>query len=233
MKSFFEMIKMALFPPKCIRCGSYTDPDECLCEDCRELWEKEKRARCNKCGKPHVECSCPISLETSRLFGVFHLAEYKKETVATELVYKIKDGEHTPVNSFLAQEIYDILKNREDFSEAVITYVPRRREAIKKYGSDQAYELAKAICEISDKEIRSLFTRRGNKEQKNMNSEQRHKNVRKSYFAKEGIEDEVCGKRVFIVDDIITTGSTVSYLADILLDHGAKSVSAVSVARKT
>ena len=66
-----------------------------------------------------------------------------------------------------------------------------------------------------------------------MNSTERHKNVRKSYFLKDGIEDEIIGKRIFIVDDIITTGATVSYLADLLLDMGALSVSAVSVARRT
>ena len=233
MSTLFEMIKMAIFPPKCIRCGRYTPPDECLCEDCRELWENEKLEKCCKCGKSHVECLCPIYDEESRLFGVFHLAEYKKETVAAELVYKIKDGEHTPVNSFLAKELYERLCDRDDFFEAVITFVPRRRDAVKRYGSDQAYELAKALCEVSDKELVSLFTRQGNREQKNMNSTERHKNVRKSYFLKDGIEDEIIGKRIFIVDDIITTGATVSYLADLLLDMGALSVSAVSVARRT
>lgn len=233
MSGFLNGLKILLFPPKCIKCGSYTKQDECLCEECREAWEKEKTAKCNKCGQSHVKCNCPIKDESSRLFGVFHLAEYKKDTLAADLVYKIKDGEHSPVNNFLAEELYERLKDRADFSEALVTYVPRRREAINKYGSDQAYELARELCRISEKEPVKLIVRKGKMDQKALNFEQRHKNVRNSYFIYEENAELIKGKRIFIVDDIITTGATVSHLAELLLERGAVSVSAVSVARRT
>lgn len=233
MSDFFKGLKLLLFPPKCIRCKRYTSPDDCLCEECRELWEREKAEKCNKCGQMHSRCSCPISDEGSRVFGVFHLVEYKKDTVAADLIYKIKDGEHTPVNEFLAAELYERLKDREDFAQSLVSYVPRREEAIKKYGSDQAYELARALCELCGKEVVCLITRKGRLAQKDMNSAERAKNVRRSYFINESSREKIKGKRIFIVDDIITTGSTVSYLAELLLDAGALTVSAVSVARRT
>ena len=70
MKRLFELIKMAIFPPKCVICGKLTPADECLCDECRELWEAEKTEKCNKCGREHVKCNCPVSDENSRLFGV-------------------------------------------------------------------------------------------------------------------------------------------------------------------
>ena len=232
MIKIFELIKSTLFPPKCVRCSAYTDFDECLCRECRELWEREKAEKCNKCGRLHTKCTCLINDETSRLFGVFHLAEYKRDTVAGKLVYKIK-GDHTPVNRFLANELHERLDGRQDYSEAVLTFVPRRKDAIKRNGCDQACELAKALGSICDKEVYDFIVRRGNVAQKDLNSEQRHRNVRKSYFINEKNAELIKGKRIFVVDDIITTGSTVSYIADLLLERGALSVSAVSVARRT
>ena len=144
MNKILEMIKSLLFPPKCVRCSAYTDFDRCLCDECLEVWEKEKAEKCNKCGKTHTKCTCLISNEESKLFGVFHLAEYKRDTVASQLVYKLK-GDHGPVGDFLASELYERLKDRQDFSEAVLTYVPRRRDAIKENGCDQAFILARKL----------------------------------------------------------------------------------------
>ena len=232
MSKILEIIKSAIFPPKCVRCSAYTDFDRCLCPQCLELWEKEKREKCRKCGRMHINCTCLINNEASRLFGVFHLAEYKKDSVASQLVYKLK-GSQGPVGEFLASELYERLKERQDFSEALITYVPRRREAIRENGSDQALALARNLGQISGKEIHELIVRIGTLAQKNLNSEERYRNVRKSYFINEKNQELIKGKRIFIIDDIITTGSTVSYIADLLIDAGAMSVSAVSVARRT
>ena len=233
MSRIFDFIKELVYPPKCIECGALTNHDMCLCPSCLDKWEEERRRRCNKCGRIHRECSCPISDSTSRLFGVFHLAEYEKGTVTSDLVYKIKDGRHTPVNCFLARQLYEMLKDRADFNEAVITYVPRSRDAIKRYGSDQAMLLARELARLSEKELLCLITRKGGGAQKDMNFAERRRNVRRSYFINEENAHLIEGKRIFVVDDIITTGSTVSYIADLLLDTGARSVSAVSVARRT
>ncbi|MBE6544348.1 MAG: ComF family protein [Ruminococcaceae bacterium] len=232
MSNILELIKAALYPPKCVKCCAYTEMDACLCPKCLELWEKEKAGKCNKCGRAHTKCTCLINYDESRLFSVFHLAEYKRDTVAGQLVYKMK-GDHGPVVRFLAKELYERLQGRQDFSEAVLTYVPRRREAIRSNGSDQAYELAMELGRLSEKEVHTFIIRQGNHAQKDLNSEQRHQNVRKSYFINEKCAELIKGKRIFIVDDIITTGSTVNYLAELLLDRGAMSVSAISVARRT
>lgn len=232
MSNLFELIKSAVFPPKCVICSDYTDFDECLCSKCREIWEEEKAEECNKCGKSHTKCTCLINNKGSGLFGVFHLAEYKKESVAGRLVYKLKN-DHGPVKKFLANELYKRLFERNDFREAIITYVPRRKEAIKRNGCDQARELALELGKISEKEIHEFIVRRGKMAQKNLDSEKRYKNVKNSYFINEKTAELIKGKRIIIVDDIITTGATVSYIADLLIERGALSVSAVSVARRT
>ncbi len=233
MSNLFYYIKRLIYPPKCAACRKLTSADECLCPDCRDKWEEERKERCHRCGRVRRDCSCPISDASSRLFGVFHLAEYERDTVTTRLVYRIKDGPNEPVTKFLAGELYELLRDRADFNEALLTYVPRSRDAIRRYGSDQALLLGNTIGELAGKENLPLIVRKGNLQQKDMNFNQRYKNVRKSYFVNKEFSELIKDKRIFVVDDIITTGSTVSYIADLLLDEGAKSVSAVSVARRT
>lgn len=76
--------------------------------------------------------------------------------------------------------------------------------------------------------VKALHVTRPLQPQKALAREDRFRNVRGAYAAKEGMD--LTGKRILLVDDIITTGATVSVCALALLEAGAADVFAVSVA---
>lgn len=75
---------------------------------------------------------------------------------------------------------------------------------------------------------RPLYTVRGTKAQKELTRTQRAENARKSYACRP--DADFSGKRVLLVDDIITTGATVSACALLLLKAGAVEVTAAAIA---
>lgn len=73
-----------------------------------------------------------------------------------------------------------------------------------------------------------LYVKRGTKAQKSLSRTERLENAKKAYRCRPGVD--LSGKRVLLVDDIITTGATVSSCALALLQAGAVEVTAAAIA---
>lgn len=229
-----EKIKYFVFPNRCFRCNRAISEGQVLCEDCLELWEEEKKTSCRRCGRSHVSCSCLLKLdEEAKIPVIYHLAEYKRDSVAGDMIIALKRRQNSDLCRFLAEEFCKTACDGEDFSEAVVTFVPRRRDVVRETGSDQAMEIAKAVCQNTGKELFYAFKRKGRTNQKKLDSEGRRKNASFAYELIKGIENEIEGKSFFIFDDVITSGATVLACAELLLENGAEKVTAVSVARRT
>ena len=106
--------------------------------------------------------------------------------------------------------------------------ISRRRKLWRGY--DQVELLAQAVCrELDAAPIRCLKKIRHTPAQSGIKgSAQRKANVLGAYKA---VQPEVfVGKRVLILDDIITTGATISECARVLLTAGAKEVHCAAIA---
>ncbi|MGN0983292.1 MAG: ComF family protein, partial [Gemmiger sp.] len=102
-----------------------------------------------------------------------------------------------------------------------IVPVPARENTITAPGLPLM--LARRLGKIMNVPVLAVLrTTRKIQPQKKLNREQRHKNTRDAYAAVDGVD--LSGKRVLLVDDIITTGSTVSACALALLRAGAADV---------
>ncbi len=112
----------------------------------------------------------------------------------------------------------------------IIVPVPSGRKSVKKRGFSSAKVIAKRIsyrmeiplCEA----VRAV---KDKVEQKSLSAKGRAENAKKCFFLDEKLS--VAGKRVLIVDDVTTTGSTLSAIAGILKDAGAAEVAACVFAR--
>ena len=128
---------------------------------------------------------------------------------------------------FLAETI------RREFGDEydVLTWVPISRKRLHKRGYDQAELLARAVGAILGvKPVRTLDKIRDNPPQSRAgNEEKRRANVAGVYRVH--CPERVAGKRILLLDDIYTTGSTVSECARMLGLAGADKVLCAAVAR--
>ena len=136
--------------------------------------------------------------------------------------YKFHDnsGYAKTYGHLLAQCITDHLAGRYD----LITWVPLSAKSLKKRGYDQSMLLAMATAlELNEVAVETLRKTRNTDTQSSLKDDSaRRANVLGAYDV---IDPElVVGKRILLIDDVVTTGSTISECARTLLTVGAKDV---------
>ena len=98
-------------------------------------------------------------------------------------------------------------------------------------GYDQIAALVEVVAKRSHRQVWSCLRRsRYTESQTRLSRKERLQNLRNAFELRKGTS--VLGKRLLLVDDVLTTGSTLDECARILKAHGAKSVRAITVARR-
>ena len=230
-----SLLTRLLFPPKCSACGEILDWYEkkdrpkALCSDCMKQWKNEKLDVCGSCNKRVTECACVTEeLQRARCATFRKLVFYrhgKGERVQNRLIFHIKKKGDRQTVDLLAEELLPALQTLSDGAkDPVLTYVPRSLGARLEYGVDQARELATALSALSGIPCRRLLTRNiGHRpSQKGLSAEERVRNAKKVFRLCKGVE--LRGKRVILVDDIITTGATAAACVRLLHRVGALEV---------
>ena len=196
-----------LFPEKCILCGKLLEDEALdLCPDCRV-------------NAPE----CPVSKIKFPFIDQWTALWYYKENVRKSLLkYKFHNYRSyaAAYGRLLAMKL--MKEDRADFD--ILTWIPISRQRKRRRGFDQVELLAQKLgAELQIHPIRTLEKVRNNRQQSRIvGSAQRRANVLGAYIAIE--PENFVGKRVLILDDIITTGATASECARILLTAGAKEV---------
>ena len=232
-------------PPKCVLCGSLIEEDGSLCPVCLKYYTAAMNRRCPVCAKTARSCTCrPYSMNSTsevgekRLIALSFLARPEStdngDKATRHLVYTVKRrfdrGSVRFCARLLSHEILrHFVKNKEDLSEWSLTYPPRSRGEVVKYGFDQSKQLVRLISRYTGMKMERCFGRRTHKMQKTLNAFERRTNADEAYCLHKDAECK--GKKYVIVDDVITTGATVNACANILFAAGAESVFPVCIAR--
>lgn len=201
-----------LFPRKCILCRSILEKDETdLCRKCRV---EQPEYRYGKKKIPHV----------SDLTAVWM---YEGEVRRSLHRYKFGNARHyaAPYGQLLAMRIARDLPQAD-----LITWVPISAKRLRKRGFDQVELLAKAVSpELGIPAEKLLDKFRDNRANSGLKTPaERRANVLGVYRAVDPAR--LRGKRVLLLDDIVTTGATASECARVLLTAGAEEVIFAAVA---
>ena len=238
------VIENLIFPPRCANCGELLDISlsekriDPLCPTCRLHYENEKDVECDRCGLTMKFCRCmPKMMQSAQCTALWKLISYRSQDNSypiRQFVYSIKHTKEGRSFDFIAEQFKELLIPEMRASEllpsdCVITYLPRSHKNKAKDGFDQSYMLAKALSKITGIEFLPCFNRRFiTKEQKGLNRFERRLNMRSAYALRD-IEEEIKDKTVILVDDIVTTGSSMASCARLLYSRGAFAVMGVCV----
>lgn len=207
----------------CLCCGDprMADERDCLCDICRERLKalRVPAQACNRCLSPLVRgkpCAFCASKMMSPIQAVF--APYRYGGEARRLIHALKFdacGEAAPL---LTEAMADALPRR-DFD--VLVPVPLHPRRLRERGFNQTL----LLCEELSKRVgipteEALARVRWQTPQSLTPLSRREKNVMGAFSCPEG----AAGKRVLLVDDVRTTGSTAFACAKTLKEAGAESV---------
>ena len=228
VNSCIKTIQDRLYPQRCLLCGMMKPENSGLCLECRN-------------DLPYLSGQCPrCSLPTpgSRLCGHCQAhapaqdacwAAFEYTAPVSHLVCKLKFQRQLyyarTLGMLMAQRIPD------QTGPEVIIPVPLHRERLASRGFNQAFELARWIGKLHNIPVNSTACRRSRatREQSGLSASERRRNIRGAFE----IDNALTAHHVALVDDVMTTGSTINELAAALRSCGVSCISAWVCARAT
>ncbi len=233
----WEGIWPLLWPPRCALCGEFIGPQLAgFCPQCQGSFQTVSFPICQICGKPLPEISrpagniCGFCIESeprydrARLYSRYEgaLAEVLKD-------FKFKERRSVlPALSAYMIECYELFYGGQFFD--VVLPVPLHRRRLHLRGFNQAADLAKPIAKRQGfvLQYNVLERTRDTMPQYGLTVSQREKNVKGAFAVIR--PQAVKEKSVLLVDDIMTTGTTINECARVLRKAGAAHVCVLCLA---
>jgi ComF family protein len=243
-----------LFPSDCRLCGAPLVNISRLpvCEDCLSAIRPIAGGLCSICGErlmsqfafagePSPAESCAV------LCGLCRRLEppYVKATAygsydsgLRELIHLLKYNGVRPAANVLGRMLVEAIEDLQPLfagDEVLVVPVPLHRRKLRQRGFNQSELIALAALKLKPAASRFrlsaglLERRRETKSQIGLSRHQRRENIRGAFVVAK--PDEIDGREILLVDDVFTTGTTVSECARILRRAGAPKVYVATVAR--
>jgi len=229
-----------VYPDRCLICSAtIARRQECgVCNDCwnKTLALRISPPRCSSCGLPfqnfqdssdHLCGNCilqPPPYSGARSFG-YYTAEL------SSLIHGLKfHGKRNLVGLLgpLLTSVFFENWDRKDFD--LVVPVPLHSNRRRERGYNQSELLARSLARSIALPCHSWLRRvRATLPQVGLSDSQRQENVRKAFVCLN--REQISKGRVLLIDDVMTTGATVSSAAQALVDVGALRVSVLTVAR--
>lgn len=202
-----ERLFSLLFPARCLLCGKIILPGESLCESCEARRPKtpyERRFSLEGAGAEGFRVISPLSY-----VGGFRQTLYRFK-------FRGKKALAKPLGQLMAESLRE-----EGGAIGAVTWVPMTKKGKRRRGYDQSELLAKEVAKILGIPCLPLLEKiRETATQHELPHRKRLGNVKNAYRA----SGEAAGKVLLLVDDIVTTGSTLRECAGELYRAGAVGV---------
>lgn len=237
MLTWFRKLLNFILPPRCLLCGKIISSENSLCSDCFENISFITEPYCKYCGIPLngnkddvFELSCLHCLNKKNSFRLCRSAiEYDR--FSKKLLLDFKFADHIENRLLFARWLYfagkDIFKAGVDLIIPVPLHYTRIIQRKYNQSAMLAAELSKlCLIPVNYKALKKI---RYTKPQVQCSGKKRKSNIKDAF---EVIDpSNIKGKRVVLIDDVYTTGSTMHECIKVLKKAKVKSVDVLTVAR--
>jgi ComF family protein len=239
--SKIDTLKQLIFKPNCLLCAQNiekTHPSiHAVCRACLAELPWHPKTSCPQCGLASSGMICGSCLNSPPDFdttiSVF-LYAYPVDAMMQRYKYGSMLNLGDTFGEFLAEKV-----NVEDCLENIdlIIPMPMHRQRLKERGFNQALEIAKVLDKLLCKnhkeklDYKSTIRQTLTPPQASLPLKERVKNIKGAFKVNADKLDKIQGKRIAIVDDVMTTGASLNELAKTLKKAGASHVECWVIAR--
>jgi ComF family protein len=226
LKRAVRRVLNLVVPMSCAACGREGSP---LCERCEHDMPALKRPFCSRCAEPNSPLICRRCAETRPAFDQV-LAPYLAQGAARELVHRLKYNDARAYSERIAGLLEEFLR-RESISGDVIVPVPLHPSRERRRGYNQSALIARDLGRLTGIEVDSRSLRRVTKSVPQVTlsgADERRAAVEAAFEC-----EPVSVGTVVLVDDVVTTGATMSECAKALKRGGAGRVVGVAFTRQS
>jgi competence protein ComFC len=225
-----------LYPATCTICGKNLSAGRYLCDACETRVLRVVAPFCDKCSEPfHGSMASAFTCANCAHRTIYFdaaVAAYRSRGIVREVIHKFKYARQTHLRHLVGQWLRAGLddKRLRDISFDLIVPVPLHPARQRERGFNQASLLAESLSAgIALRSTPVLERIRYTTTQTTLDRSERMENLRNAFRLRK--KADVRGLRVLLIDDVLTTGSTLSECARVLKRAGAISVHAATAAR--
>ncbi len=219
----------------CYGCGKELDDkhrEYSLCEKCLSKLPYRHAETCPICGRyvqhpgPCIEC-VNANLPYKKAYAPFDYSGSIRR-----MIVSYKDKSSPWLHSYISKFLIDYAKAMELNADYVV-YVPSSDKAIKRRGFEHNKKIAEALAEALDMQLieplQRIFQK---KDSLHLTTEERYNNVKGAFAIQEGYDrTNIIGKTILLIDDVMSSGATITTCAQILKLNGAKEITILTLAR--
>ncbi|TFG62468.1 MAG: ComF family protein [Spirochaetales bacterium] len=231
-KTFLPWIRGIVFPLVCRLCGCMMmrAGRACpLCSDCEKELPEVGDCRCRICGRSLIseDETCMICRKRASLFNMEQnrsVFEYRDQ--AKELIHQYKFSQARGLYVYFAERL--TLEYNSFFPGLVAVPVPTSRKSLRTRGWDHMGIIADMMHSAGKVPVEKFLEHHGRHAQKELDYEGRLTNIKGSI----GLKAASCRlpEDALLLDDVFTTGATVSECAAVLKSAGVKRVYSLTLA---
>lgn len=222
-----EKLTEAFFPKVCPVCGRIPDGNKMICAECSKEISIIEEPKCIKCGKPLIKDESLCCGDCNRKTHLFEkgVSLFTYEGAFRDSIYRFKYDnarEYADFYGRMAKKLYGAVFKKWNIQ--TIIPVPLYHQKEIKRGYNQAQVFAKYVSKYTGIPIdeKCIIRKKMTVPQKELSDEMRRENLSGAFAV--DVTRASKYKRVLLVDDIYTTGSTIDACAKVLLAAGVEKV---------
>ncbi len=233
-----NFILSVIFPKTCSLCGKdlHFNSSASICSDCKNSLPKLDGIVCQKCSLPlpDGETICRDCKNAKNIYFDVIKSPFLYSGKTRTLIKKFKYSRKFFLAKDLSELMSDFIKEQNiDKETDVIIPVPIHRYKGLLRGFNQAALLAEAVAENINKPVytKALKRTKYTKPQFKLKKQQRIENLENMFAVNKKYADVIKDKNILLIDDIVTTCSTINQCSKILKEFSAGKITVVSLSR--
>lgn len=238
--TLWKVLINLLLPPRCLKCGKILSFQNGLCAECFNKIHFISEPLCYHCGRPFVsemhlksgsKHICGSCLKEKHSLFQMRRSAFIYDDESKDLILDFKFKDKTFYAEILANMMLIAGKDVWNEKPDLLIPVPIHRNRLLKRRYNQSVLLAQHLSKKTtvNTDYKTLVRCENTIPQVQLSGAARRKNLKKAFMVV--APDAVKGKKVVLIDDVETTGSTLNECAEVLKKAGAAKIYALTAAR--
>ena len=214
------MILDLLFPNRCLQCNRIISAEELVCEICfNQINFTHHQFGEGNFLKENCQLLFPVE-------NAFALMQFEKESLSRKIVHQLKYGNREKVGKILAKWVSEKIDFGGDKPD-LLTTVPLHPKKLRERGYNQLHLFGNELAEKFQIPCDHQLLKRNFYKKAQATKSKTERTETEKLFS---LNKEISGKHILIIDDVFTTGNTMSSVAWEILKGGNNKVSVLVMA---
>lgn len=214
------MLLDLLFPNRCLDCNQIISKNELVCEIC---FSKIKFSHQQFSDENTLKNRCKLLFPVENAFA---LMEFEEKGLSRKIIHQLKYHSQEKVGKILAKWTAERLQFSVEKPDILVT-VPLHPKKLKKRGYNQLHLFADRLSEKWETPHHKEFLKRNTYQEAQARKDKSHRLETKYNFS---VTENITGKHILLIDDVFTTGNTMSAIVWEILKNPTNKISVLVMA---